>query len=117
METRGIHPNHFRSIMAIPPKSHPKEYWEVYCKTAKKNIFKHLNHSVARTGMTAWTPPSLPDSIVLLGGWNGFDAAFLDAEIVPGIDKEGGNSDSTYASFRRKNVRTGTPSLGGLWDR
>ena len=67
--------------------------------------------------MTAWTPPSLPDSIVLLGGWNGFDAAFLDAEIVPGIDKEGGNSDSTYASFRRKNVRTGTSSLDGLWDR
>ena len=32
--TDGIHPTHFRSLMAIPPKSHPKEYWEVYCKTA-----------------------------------------------------------------------------------
>ena len=31
----------------------------------------------------AWTPPSLPDSIVLLGG--GYDAAAeLTAEIVPG---------------------------------
>ena len=34
MATGGIHPTHFRSIMAIPPKSHPIEYWEVCCKTA-----------------------------------------------------------------------------------
>ena len=42
---------------------------------------KH-NHSVARTDHTAWTPPSLPNSIMLLGGWT--DAADLTAEIVPG---------------------------------
>ena len=35
----GIHPTHFRSIMAIPPKSHPKEYREVYYKTAVILIF------------------------------------------------------------------------------
>ena len=42
---------------------------------------------------TAWTPPSLPDSIVLLGGRNSaakltaakFTAAQRTAEIVPGI--------------------------------
>ena len=33
----------------------------------------------------AWTPPSLPNSIVLLGGADG--AAELTAEIVPGFEK------------------------------
>ena len=33
----------------------------------------------------AWTPTSLPNSIVLLGGWD--DAAELTAEIVPGFEK------------------------------
>ena len=33
----------------------------------------------------AWTPPSLPDSIVLLGGYS--DKTELTAEIVPGISK------------------------------
>ena len=32
----------------------------------------------------AWVPPSLPDSIVLFGG---YDAAQLTAEIVPGFEK------------------------------
>ena len=32
----------------------------------------------------AWVPPSLPDSIVLLGGLH--DAAELTAEIVPGFE-------------------------------
>ena len=38
---------------------------------------------------TAWTPTSLPDSIVLLGGNTG--AAQLTAEIVPGVKLEKGN--------------------------
>merc|ERR1712037_404942 len=38
--------------------------------------------SMARSWHTAWTTPSLPDSIVLLGGFN--TAAQLTAEIVPG---------------------------------
>ena len=33
----------------------------------------------------AWTPPSLPNSIVLFGGYH--DAAQLTAEIVPGFEK------------------------------
>ena len=33
----------------------------------------------------AWVPPSLPNSIVLLGGAD--DAAELTAEIVPGFEK------------------------------
>ena len=33
----------------------------------------------------AWSPTSLPDSIVLLGGWDG--AVHLTAEIVPGFEK------------------------------
>ena len=32
-----------------------------------------------------WTPPSFPDSIVMLGGRD--DAARLTAEIVPGFEK------------------------------
>ena len=35
---------------------------------------------------TAWTPPSLPDSIVLLGGAN--TATRLTAEIVPGLNRK-----------------------------
>ena len=38
---------------------------------------------MARFGHTAWTPPSLPDSIVLLGGYG--SNAQLTAETVPGI--------------------------------
>ena len=44
---------------------------------------KKNNHSLTRSDHTAWTPPSLPDSIVLLGGRS--IAAKLTAEIVPGI--------------------------------
>ena len=36
-----------------------------------------------RSAHTAWVPPSLPDSIVLLGGSS--SATVLTAEIVPGI--------------------------------
>ena len=41
---------------------------------------------MVRVYHTAWTPPSLPDSIVLLGG--GDSAASLTAESVPGIKLE-----------------------------
>ena len=41
---------------------------------------------MAKYGHTAWIPPSLPETIVLLGGSNG-DATLLTAEIVPGIIK------------------------------
>ena len=34
----------------------------------------------------AWTPTSLPDSIVLLGGYDDDDDAQLTAEIVPGFE-------------------------------
>jgi len=37
--------------------------------------------SAARDSHVAWVPPSLPNSIVLLGGWG---ASHLTAEIVPG---------------------------------
>ena len=37
---------------------------------------------MARARHTAWTPQSRPDSIMLLGGWDG--ATELTAEIVPG---------------------------------
>ena len=47
-------------------------------------IHNHLHHhSVARIKHTAWTPHSLPNSIVLLGGSG--DSAKLTAEIVPGF--------------------------------
>ena len=39
---------------------------------------------MAREGHTAWTPRSLPDSIVLLGGGGGGSATELSAEIFPG---------------------------------
>ena len=45
-------------------------------------IFIKHNHSVRRFAHTAWTPPSLPDSIVLLGG--SWEAQKSTAEIVPG---------------------------------
>ena len=40
---------------------------------------------MARRLHVAWTPTSLPDSIVLLGGWD--NAAPLTAEILPGFEK------------------------------
>ena len=42
-------------------------------------IFIKDNHSEARYAHIAWTPSSVPNSIVLLGGTR------LTAEIVPGI--------------------------------
>ena len=39
---------------------------------------------MARIAHVAWSPPSLPDSIVLLGGSG---AAETTAEIVPGFEK------------------------------
>ena len=48
----------------------------------------HIN-SVKRYSHTAWTPPSLPDSIVLLGGYAPFrPTTALTAEIVPGVSIE-----------------------------
>ena len=41
--------------------------------------------SSARSYHTAWTPPSDPDSIVLLGGGDRFDLA---AEILPGFQSK-----------------------------
>ena len=40
---------------------------------------------MVRRGHVAWTPTSLPNSIVLLGGWD--NAAQFTAEIVPGFEK------------------------------
>ena len=39
---------------------------------------------MARGDHTAWTPPSLPDSIVLLGGSDDSGEIVPSAEIVPG---------------------------------
>ena len=48
----------------------------------------HIN-SVKRYSHVAWTPPSLPDSIVLLGGYAPFrPTTALTAEIVPGVSIE-----------------------------
>jgi len=44
-------------------------------------LVKNSLFSTARLSHVAWTPTSLPNSIVLLGGWG---AAELTAEIVPG---------------------------------
>ena len=44
---------------------------------------------MARAWHTAWTPTSLPDSIVLLGG--GSSATRLTADIVPGVKSKKGN--------------------------
>ena len=46
---------------------------------------------------TAWTPPSLPDSIVLLGGAN--TATRLTAEIVPGQSMPGKSKASCSKCF------------------
>ena len=51
--------------------------------TSHNYLHKKHNHSVGRSYHTAWTPPSLPDSIVLLGSKS--SAARLTAEMVPGI--------------------------------
>ena len=48
-------------------------------------LIKNSLRSVARIDHVAWTPSSLPNSIVLLGGVD--DAAQLTAEIVPGFEK------------------------------
>ena len=56
------------------PPGHP-----ITSLTLKKNSI----NSTARRAHVAWTPTSLPNSIVLLGGWD--DAAPLTAEIVPGL--------------------------------
>ena len=58
----------------------PLLYYEVHTTMLHNPILKH---SMARSAHTAWTPPSLPDSIVLLSGDS--SAAALTAEIVPGI--------------------------------
>ena len=50
-------------------------------KRIRYNLFLLL-HSNTRHYHTAWTPPSLPDSVVLLGHSSG--AQETDAEIVPG---------------------------------
>ena len=44
---------------------------------------------MVRVYHTAWMPPSLPDSILLLGGYS--SAGSLTAESVPGIKLEKGN--------------------------
>ena len=41
---------------------------------------------MTRAWHNAWTPPSLPNSTVLLGGWT--SEARLTAEIVPGVAKQ-----------------------------
>ena len=48
---------------------------------------KTKNPSVARGAHTAWTPPSQPNSIVLLGGISG-ETVVNTTEIVPGASKE-----------------------------
>ena len=53
---------------------------------------------MTRLGHTAWTPQSLPNSIVLLGGWIG--AAKLTAEIVPGDVIRGKLSQEYNISFQ-----------------
>ena len=47
-------------------------------------LIKNSLNSTARKGHVAWVPPSLPNSIVLLGG---VGAAKFTAEIVPGFEK------------------------------
>ena len=48
-------------------------------------LIKNSINSTVRVAHVAWTPTSLPNSIVLLGGWDG--AAEFTAEIVPGFEK------------------------------
>ena len=49
-------------------------------------LIKNSLNSTAMSQHVAWVPPSLPDSIVLLGGIDGAAARFT-AEIVPGFEK------------------------------
>ena len=60
---------------------------EVPCQCTCTSSFQHISSShwcsVARFGHTAWTPPTLPNSIVLLGGYRETPAEFT-AENVPG---------------------------------
>ena len=58
------------------PQGHP---------IASFTLIKNSLNSVKRFGHVQWTPPSLPNSIVLLGGVD--NAAKLTAEIVPGFEK------------------------------
>ena len=46
---------------------------------------------MVRAYHTAWTPTSLPDSIVLLGGRSSGSATSLTAETVPGVKSKKGN--------------------------
>ena len=48
-------------------------------------LIKNSLNSIARRNHVQWTPPSFPDSIVMLGGRD--DAAQLTAEIVPGFEE------------------------------
>ena len=48
-----------------------------------RSHFVKQNHSARRSSHMAWTPPSLPGSIVLLGGFS--SPTWRTAEIVPGI--------------------------------
>ena len=56
------------------------------CQIIRVSAWLNLNphHSSARSDPTVWTPLSLPNSAVLLGGWGG-SRAHLTAEIMPGI--------------------------------
>ena len=58
-----------------------------------------LLHSYTRYYHVAWTPPSLPDSVVLLGHYTG--TAERNAEIVPG-QKETLNKGSHHKGFAEK---------------
>ena len=51
-------------------------------------LIKISLNSFERQSHVAWTPPSLPNSIVLLGGDGG---AKFTAEIVPGFEKRSGS--------------------------
>ena len=58
------------------PQGHPMTYF---------TLIKNSLFSMPRASPVVWTPPSHPNSIVLLGG---FDiAAETTAEIVPGFEK------------------------------
>ena len=56
-------------------QGHPMTYF---------TLIKNSLNSMARRQHVGWSPPSLPDSTVLLGGEDG--AAKLTAEIVPGFE-------------------------------
>ena len=75
-------------------------------------IFIKHNNSVTRYSHTAWTPSSLPDSIVLLGGDS--SATKFTAEIVPGKNRH-------YVGFilfitRWINIHTGTQWVSSMWN-